>query len=117
MINDKSESTYINYVRHLAHIALHFNEDPLRLSAEQVTDYLFLKKQSEDVSKTFFILTVHALRAACRIYDLPYKQFKLPKLPTEKKLPVVLNVTEAKALLTAASPFYTGIKTQLGLMI
>lgn len=103
VINGRSESTYGNYVRHLAHIALHFNENPLRLSSEQVTDYLFLKKKSEDVSKTFFILTVHSLRAACRVYDLPYEQFKLPKLPTEKKLPVVLNVAEAKALLTAAS--------------
>ena len=103
VINGKSESTYRNYVHYLAHIALHFNENPLRLSAEQVTDYLFIKKKEEDVSKSFFILTVHALRAACRVYDLPYEQFKLPKLPTEKKLPVVLNVTEAKALLTAAS--------------
>ncbi|SEA11149.1 hypothetical protein SAMN05192529_10894 [Arachidicoccus rhizosphaerae] len=53
VINGKSESTYGNHVRHLAHIALHFNENPLRLSSEQVTDYLFLKKKSEGVSKTF----------------------------------------------------------------
>lgn len=99
VINGKASSTYGNYVRHLAHIALHFNANPISLSADQVTDYLYLKRTSEDVSKTFFILTVHGLRAACRIYNLPYEQFKLPKLPHKKKLPVVLNGSEAKALI------------------
>ncbi|SDZ98388.1 hypothetical protein SAMN05192529_105152 [Arachidicoccus rhizosphaerae] len=89
-------------------ISLYILIKPLRLSSEQVPDYLFLKKKSEDVSKTFFILTVHALRAACRIYDLPYEQFKLSKLPSEKKSPVVLNISEARSLLTLARAFLAG---------
>jgi len=103
VINGKATSTFGNYVRHLAHLALHFNANPVSLSADQVTDYLYLKRTSEDVSKTFFILTVHGLRAACRIYNLPYEQFKLPKLPHKKKLPVVLNAPEAKALIHEVS--------------
>jgi integrase len=70
-----------------------------------VTDYLYLKKKSKNVSKTFFILIVHALRAACKVYDLPYEHFKLPKFPNAKKLPVVLNMKEAKALLIAVAHY------------
>ena len=32
-INSKSESTYDNYRRHLAHLALHYNQFPLEGSA------------------------------------------------------------------------------------
>lgn len=105
VINGKSESTFNNYSRHLAHIALFFNTNPLYLTSDQVTDYLFLKKKSATVSQSFFLLTVYAMRAACRLHDLPYKQFRLPKIPHEKKLPVVLNTSESKALMAAAASF------------
>ena len=49
-INGKSKGLYDNYSRQLAHLALHYNQFPLDLTAGQVTDYLYLLKKQEDVS-------------------------------------------------------------------
>lgn len=100
-INGKSWSTYDNYSRHLAHLALHYNQFPLDLSAEQVTDYLYLLKTEGNVSKSFFRFTVFGMRYACRIRGLDYDQYRLPTVRHEQKLPVVLNESEVKRLLGA----------------
>ena len=100
-INGKSESTYDNYSRHLAHLALHYNQFPLDLSADQVSDYLYLLKTTENVSKSFFRFTVFGMRYACKMRDLPYEQYRLPQIRHEQRLPVVLNNSEIKRLLEA----------------
>ena len=100
-INGKSWSTYDNYSRHLAHLALHYNQFPLELSSEQVTEYLYLLKTSENVSKSFFRFTVFGMRYACRMKGLSYDQYQLPRIRHEQQLPVVLNGPEIKRLLEA----------------
>lgn len=100
-ITGKSKSTFTNYSRQLAHLALHYNQFPLDLDAEQVMDYLHLVKSRGTTSATFFKFTVYGLRYACRMRGLEYKQFSLPEIEKEVKLPVVLNGAEVKALLSA----------------
>jgi site-specific recombinase XerD len=100
-ISGKSKSTLTNYSRQLAHLALHYNCFPLELDAEQVMDYLHLVKSRGTTSATFFKFTVYGLRYACRLRGLEYKQFSLPEIDKSVKLPVVLNGTEVKALLSA----------------
>ena len=98
-ITGKSKSTLTNYSRQLAHLALHYNCFPLELDAEQVMDYLHLVKSRGTTSATFFKFTVYGLRYACRLRGLEYKQFSLPEIDKDVKLPVVLNGSEIKALL------------------
>lgn len=98
-ITGKSKSTLTNYSRQLAHLALHYNCFPLELDAEQVMDYLYLVKSCGTTSATFFKFTVYGLRYACRMRGLEYKQFSLPEIEKDTKLPVVLNGSEVKALL------------------
>ena len=100
-ITGKSRSTFTNYSRQLAHLALHYNCLPLELDAEQVMDYLHLIKSRGTTSATFFKFTVYGLRYACRMRGLEYKQFSLPEIEKENKLPCVLNGMEVKALLKA----------------
>lgn len=100
-ITGKSKSTLINYSRQLAHLALYYNCFPLNLDSEQVMDYLHLVKSRGTTSATFFKFTVYGMRYACRLRGLEYKQYSLPAIEKEQKLPVVLNGTEVKALMAA----------------
>ncbi len=100
-ITGKSKSTLINYSRQLAHLALHYNCFPLNLDSEQVMDYLHLVKSRGTTSATFFKFTVYGMRYACRLRGLEYKQYSLPAIEKDQKLPVVLNGTEVKALMAA----------------
>jgi len=100
-INGKSESALTNYSRQLAHLALHYNRMPLELDADEVMDYLFLLKNTESISDSFFNFTIHGMRYACKMRKLPYTQFALPEIKGPKKLPVVLNGSELKAMLKA----------------
>jgi integrase/recombinase XerD len=100
-ITGKSRSTLTNYSRQLAHLALHYDCFPLELDEEQVMDYLHLIKSRGTTSATFFKFTVYGLRYACRMRGLEYKQFSLPEIEKDSKLPYVLNGPEVKALLKA----------------
>lgn len=100
-ITGKSKSTLINYCRQLAHLALHYNSFPLELDSEQVMDYLHVVKSRGTTSATFFKFTVYGMRYACRLRGLEYRQYSLPAIEKENKLPVVLNGSEVKALLNS----------------
>lgn len=100
-ITGKSKSTLTNYSRQLAHLALHYNQLPVDLDAEQVMDYLHLVKSRGTTSATFFKFTVYGLRYAGRLRGLPYQQFSLPAIEKNVKLPAVLNGAEVKAMLKA----------------
>lgn len=100
-VNGKSKSALENYSRQLAHLALHYNRMPLDLDAEEVMDYLYQIKSEGKASDSFFTFTVHGMRYACKMRGLAYAQFELPSLKGPKKLPVVINGSEVKALLNA----------------
>jgi len=98
-VTGKSTSTLTNYGRHLAHLALHYQQLPTELDNEQVLDYLHLVKTNGSASATFFKFTVYGMRYACKLRGLPYQQFSLPSIQRQEKLPVVLNASEVKAML------------------
>lgn len=102
-VTGKSKSTLINYSRHLANLALHYQQLPTSLDQEQILDYLHLVKANGSPSSTFFKFTIYGMRYACKMRGLPYEQFSLPSIKHTNKLPVVLNGSEVRALLKACS--------------
>lgn len=100
-ISGKSQSTLVNYGRHLAHLALHYQQLPTGLDAEQVMDYLHSVKQNGSPSATFFKFTVYGMRYACRLRGLPYEHFSLPAIKANNKLPTVLSAEEVRSLIGA----------------
>jgi site-specific recombinase XerD len=99
-LSGKSESTLTNYSRCLAGLALHFDCSPTELDEEQLQDYLlFVKKQHQTPSESFYKHTIYGLRYAFKICDLKELHIKLPSIEKPKKLPVVLNQTEVKQLI------------------
>ena len=100
-VSGKSTSTLTYYSRHLAHLALHYNQLPTELDNEQVLDYLHLVKANGSPSATLFKFTIYGMRYACKLRGLPYQQFSLPSIERSDKLPVVLNASEVRGLMKA----------------
>lgn len=99
-LEDKSQSTLRNYIRCLAHMALHFKCSPIHLEEEQVLDYLhLLKQQDKPPSASYFKHTICSLRYVYRMYDMKEIQVALPTIKSSKKLPVVLSQRETKKLI------------------
>ena len=114
-IAGKASSTFNNYLRCLAHIALHYKTSPEKLDTEQVKDYLYLcKEQHQTPSDSFFKHTVYGLRSAYKSLGITNKFIALPAIPAKRKLPIVLNRTEIRELLFA--PKYQRQKMMLGLL-
>jgi site-specific recombinase XerD len=99
----RSQSTFLNYSRHVASISLYFGKLPTELDPEQVQDYLyFLQKKSKTPSQTYFKHCVYGLRFLLKSEGLPYDFLGLPSIKHEKKLPVVLSKQEVWAMLQSA---------------
>jgi len=100
IVSGKSLSTLNNYMRCIAHLALHFNCLPAQLDIEQIEEYLLsVKKENTTPSESFFKHTVYGLRFLFRCEGLDDRAIKLPSLKRDKNLPVVLGRAEMKALL------------------
>jgi site-specific recombinase XerD len=98
----KSQSTVSNYGRHLAKLALHFNELPTEVDPDRINDYLHLVKRGHNTpSDSYFKFTVYALRFAYRMEGMKDKRIELPSIKHTKKLPVVLSQEEVRKLLKA----------------
>lgn len=98
----RSESTFKNYSRHLAKMALHFGCVPIELDEDQVLDYLhFLQQEHNTPSLSYFKHTVFGLRMLCKVEGIDRSQIGLPEIKDDKKLPVVLSRQEVWKLLNA----------------
>jgi len=98
----RSSSTFNNYSRHIAAIALYFGKIPTELDPEQVHDYLFyLQKKSKTPSQTYFKHTVYGLRFLLKSESLPYEFLRLPEIRHEKRVQVVLSKEEVWRMLHA----------------
>ena len=96
----RSQSTFSNYSRHVASMALHFGKIPTELDVEQVQEYLFmLQKRSKTPSQTYFKHCVYGLRFLLKSEGLPYEYLRLPSIKHEKKLPTVLSKEEVWQML------------------
>lgn len=99
----RSESTFKNYSRHIAAMALHFQCLPTELDPEQVKDYLYgLQKQSKTPSQSYFKHTVYGLRFLLKGEGLAYEHLHLPSITRAEKLPVILSREEIWRMLTCA---------------
>lgn len=99
----RSTSTFKNYSRHLAAMALHFQCLPTELDPEGVKDYLYgLQQQSQTPSQSYFKHTVYGLRFLLKTEGLPYEHLHLPSIARPQKLPVILSRPEIWAMLHKA---------------
>ena len=101
-LSGQSTSTLSNYARKLAQLSLHFGKLPQHISEKELNKYLAsLARQSKSPSLSDFKFTVYGLRYCYRLLGMNDKVVQLPKIKRDKKLPVVLNHHECKALFNA----------------
>lgn len=101
-ISGQSSSTLKNYARKVAQTSMHFGKLPQHISEKELNKYLAdLTRQSKVPSFSNFKFTVYGLRYFFRLLGLDERAVELPSLKHEKKLPVVLNYDECKALFKA----------------
>ncbi len=101
-INGKATSTLRNYLRCLAHLALHYQCSPDLLVEEQIDDYLYhCQNLHKTPSESFFKHTIYGLRAVYKVLGMDKKRIRLPQIKRQKDLPVVLNKREVRELLDA----------------
>lgn len=112
-INGKATSTLTNYLRCLAHLALHYKRSPELLNEEQIADYLYYcQNLHKTPSESFFKHTVYGLRAVYKVLGMDKMHIGLPQIKRQNDLPVVLNKREVRELLRA--PKYLKHRLMLG---
>jgi len=101
-LSGQTQSTLKNYARKLAHLSLHFGKLPQHISEQEINRYLVsLARKSASPSLSDFKFTIYGLRYCYRLLGMNEKVVKLPSIKREKKLPVVLNRAECRALFKA----------------
>lgn len=101
-INGKATSTLRNYLRCLAHMAIHYQCSPEHLNEGQIQDYLYhCQNLHKTPSESFFKHTIYGLRAAYKVLGMDQKRVGLPQIKRQKDLPVVLSKKEVRELLKA----------------
>ncbi|MGV8814921.1 MAG: tyrosine-type recombinase/integrase [Gelidibacter sp.] len=114
-INGKAKSTLNNYLRCLAHLALHYKQSPETLSVENIEDYLYhCQKLHNTPSESFFKHTIFGLRAAYKVMGMEAKRVALPQIKRDLKLPTVLSQEEVRRLLKA--PKYLKHRLIIGML-
>jgi len=100
VINGKSTSTLKNYLRCLAHLALHTKTSPEKLDKESIHEYLFYcKNLHKTPSESFFKHTIFGLRSLYKVLGISAQDISLPQIKRDTKLPIVLSKTEVRELL------------------
>ena len=110
----RSDSTKLNYARHLAQLTLHYQCLPTVLSDDQIEDYLEGLILKGSPSESYSKHTVYGLRYLFRLEGLNDKRIQLPSIKHDKKLPIVLGRDEIKALIKQA--VYLKHKLLVGLL-
>lgn len=101
-LSGQTQSTLKNYARKLAHLSLHFGKLPQHIDEREINRYLAsLARKSTSPSLSDFKFTIYGLRYCYRLLGMNEKVVKLPSIKREKKLPVVLNRSECRALFKA----------------
>lgn len=101
LISGHSYSVKRNYSRKVAEVCLHFNSLPQDISEKDLNKYLADLARNSSPSLSNFKFTVYGLRHFYRILGLKERIVELPRFKTKKKLPVVLNYEECKAIFKA----------------
>lgn len=101
-VRNFAPGTQSTYVRHLARFAQHFGKSPEFLGLEELRAYQVYLVQEKQVSWSIFNTVVCALRFLYRITlsrDWLIQQIPFPR--REKKLPVILSLSEVERFLQA----------------
>ncbi len=102
LVSGNSSSALKNYARKVAEICLHFDRLPIDISENDLNKYLAdLARQSQSPCLSNFKFTVYGLRHFYRLQGMKDRIVELPSIKVKKKLPVVLNYNECKALFKA----------------
>jgi len=102
LVSGNSSSALRNYARKVAEVCLHFDRLPSDISENDLNRYLAdLARQSQSPCLSNFKFTVYGLRHFYRLQGMKDRIVELPSIKVKKKLPVVLNYKECKALFTA----------------
>ena len=102
LISGQSSSALRNYSRKVAEVCLHFNKLPQDISEKDLNKYLAdLARESKSPCLSNFKFTVYGLRHFYRLLGQNERMVELPSIKVKKKLPVVLNYKECKALFRA----------------
>ncbi|MFM2360283.1 MAG: hypothetical protein RLY16_2276, partial [Bacteroidota bacterium] len=103
IIRDKAKSTYKNYIRCLAKMALHFQRLPTEISLQELDEYLFYVKQQyspfETTWESNFKHTISGLAFLYRMEGMSTYHLHLPPIKKIHRLPTVLNRMEITRLL------------------
>lgn len=100
-IEQKSKSLIGNYIRSVAHVALHFGMVPQQVSADEINSYLYRISVHEGKSEGYFKQTVFGLRYWFRLFGHREKALRMPPIKKKLTLPVVLSKQECKELFKA----------------
>lgn len=100
-IDQNSKSLITNYGRNIAHLSLHFDRVPHKISVDEINTYLYRMLEHEKKSKSYFKQTVYGLRYWFRLFDMPEVSLKMPSIKHEETLPVVLSKEECRLIFKA----------------
>lgn len=114
VINGKSKSTYENYLRQMAKLAMYYKRTPLELEVDELEEYLYELIQKDTDSKSSFKHLVYGLRKLYLLFDREELELELPCISKSEKLPVVLSTQEVKSLLEA--PRHLSQRVMFGLI-
>ena len=99
LISGLSSSALNNYARRVAEVCLHFNRLPKDISENELNKYLAdMAREGKSPCLSNFKFTVYGLRHFYRLSGMNDRIVELPSIKAKKKLPVVLNYQECKAL-------------------
>jgi site-specific recombinase XerD len=92
--------TQRGYLDAITALAKHYHRRPDQLSQEQIREYLLYLIETRKFARSTFKIHLSALKFLYRrTLGRPWPVLELPRIKTEKKLPVVLSREEAWSLL------------------
>jgi site-specific recombinase XerD len=102
LIFGHSPSALENYSRKVAEVCLHFDRLPQDISEKDLNKYLAdMAREKRSPCLSNFKFTVYGLRYFYRMLGMSHRIIELPSIKAPRKLPVVLNYKECKALFKA----------------
>jgi len=80
---------------------VHYKISPEKIDKEGIEDYLyFCQNLHKTPSESFFKHTIYGLRASYKVLGMKDQRIALPQIRNYNKLPLVLNKTEVRKLLS-----------------
>jgi integrase/recombinase XerD len=96
-----AERTQVAYVRAVRRLAEHYGRSPDQLGEEELRQYLLYLKNEKRVSRSLFVVTLCGLKFFYeRTLRRHWPTFELARIPSEKKLPLVLSREEVWRILS-----------------